>query len=330
MRQQDLDQKLQNYNIKSILLYGECRFNIDYYSRLISHRFSYEEKLKLYFDEYTHEDGLKHLKQSSLFGDNNILIVKLDSSLGAKEIREIIDITLSNQSSFFIYEFYEKESKKGESKKIVDIFNKYKNPLVAQVRFFKPFYNQAIALLRKKATRLNIQIQQPQLEYLYTFFDQELSFSASELDKLAILGTPISNKDIQRLAVNVSGVNHERLFISILKKRDVLSDIVKLIQEGEKEVQFIQRFASFVKDIFLYNTYIKLHGSANSKDIFGYSPPKHIEEPRINLAINVLDTLKIKNILNTLLADELQLKTNSKIDKEAQLLSTIIKVQGYL
>jgi DNA polymerase-3 subunit delta len=129
-------------------LYGECRFYIDYYSRLIAHRFGYEEKLKLYFDEYDQEQALNHLKQSSLFGDNNLLVIKVDSSIGTNEIKAIIDATLHHDNSFFIYEFYEKETKKGESKKLADIFKKYKSPQVEEVRFFKPFYNQAMQLIK--------------------------------------------------------------------------------------------------------------------------------------------------------------------------------------
>jgi DNA polymerase-3 subunit delta len=298
---------------------------------LILSRFTSKEEIKFYYDEYDHDIATNHLKQSSLFGDNNLLIVKHNISLGVNLIKELIDITLKNKNSFFIYEFYEKQTLKTDAKKIANIFNQYKNKNVGEVRFFKPFYNNAIGILIKKASALKIDINRENIEYLYNFFDQDLALGMNELDKFSTSKEYINSKTIDRLSYNVSGINYQKLFICIFKKENVIIKIKKLIQEGQKEVLFIQRLSSFVKELFLYHSYIHINGYVDSKEILGYKPPRFIEEPKVALVNKELKNIKtIQKILNQLQKDELLLKTNPKGDKESILLSTIIKIQGFL
>ena len=86
-------------------------------------------------------------------------------------------------------------------------------------------------------------------------------------------------------------------------------------------------FQNFLRQLFLFSSYIRLHGQIDSKEILGYKLPPKIEAQRVQLAIKIK---AYPQIFLELQECEYQLKTAQSIDKETLLFSCLIKIQGYL
>ena len=81
MRRQDLDQALSRNNApKVIMLYGESHFLIERYTKLLSN-IADASVLSLYHSEYDFSQAKNHLSQGSLFGDQNLLIIKNEKKI---------------------------------------------------------------------------------------------------------------------------------------------------------------------------------------------------------------------------------------------------------
>jgi len=313
-----------NHKLNSILFFGESKFYIDYYSKLISNRYDSDLILKMYFEEYDYEQAYNHLAQSSLFGGDNVLIIKSDKVINTNEIKKLISVTNSKDNSFFIYQYLG-----SNHQKLSKNFNSKDNSVV-NIRFFNPYFSDAISILNSRAKSLNMRVDSYTIKYLYNFFAQDLGLAYNELNKLSTLEEELNSNVIDRLSYNLSTISAQAIFEDIITNKNVITDIVKLLEEGEDEIFFITSFSAFIKELFLFFAYIKLHGNINSKNILGYTLPKQIEQKRANLAIKTLKLKHYKLILNQLQADELILKSHSKIDKESFLISSIIKVQSLL
>lgn len=325
MYKNELESLIQSgHNFNSILLYGQSNFYIDYFSKYLASKFVEPSVLKVYYDEFDFEKSKNHLSQASLFGDLNLLIIKSDKQISTTQLSEIIQITKEHENSYFIYEFYS-----DSGSKLQNLF-KSRDKKVDFVRLFHPNFGEAISLLELKSKRLKIQIDRHTLEYLYNQYDQDIALSAKELEKLAVLEEEISPKVIDHVTYNLSMANMDKIFIDLLHKKDVSKEILRLLQEGENEIKIITSLTSFIKELFMFYAFITLKGYNSSKEILGYALPKQIEQLRGDLSIKKIKKDAYAKILKQLQADELYLKSHSKIEKESFLISSIIKIQNLL
>jgi len=95
-----------------------------------------------------------------------------------------------------------------------------------------------------------------------------------------------------------------------------------LLEEGANEVYLINQITSFVWQLYMFNSFIKINGYINSSDILGYKLPKTIEDERAKLAIKFQPEDYLK-ILNYLFEIELKLKSSSNIDNDSFLQTSL-------
>ena len=319
-----LDKLLPNYNLKSILLYGEEPYFIESYSKKIANIISSskENRLIFYFDEYEFKDAKRYLQESSLFGDINLLIIKHDKNLSKKELDSLIDICNKNQNSFFIYELYS-----NSAKNITKSFSKKKK--ADFVRFFKPNLYEATNIVKEFTKKRDIHIDEYSINHLLLSLDLNIKMAINELEKISIVNKNINKEDIDRLIYPLNSLNLEKFYVGLLNKKPILKILKQIEDEEINETRVILGLENFLRQLFLFHSYIKINGNFNSKEVLGYKLPPSIEKERVSLAIK----LKQKNFLEifkVLQDSELKLKTISNIDKKALLFSRLIKIQALL
>lgn len=301
---------------KSIALFGDSNFFIEHYAKKIAMQKASKEQIeRFYFDAYDFESAKRFISSGSLFGDVNFLIIKHTKMLPKIELQTLIDICEKNTNSFFIYEYYGEDRKKLSS-----IFKQ-------SVRFFKPNYNESREFLLKEAQQLTLDIGSYEVTHLLKLLDNNLELAINELAKLRILDKKIAINDIDALVYPMSASVLDTLIKDILLKREFIAKLKKILLQGESEVRILNFTSLFIHKLFLFHLYIKLHGHVDSKAILGYKLPKFIEEEFASLALKFKLT-QFQALFDTLLAGEFALKKATKADKEAILLSTLIKLQA--
>ncbi len=300
---------------KNILLFGDCNYLIEHYSTLILKTIDKSsEKLTFYFDEYDFKVAKNYLSQSSLFGDKNLLVLKIDEKLPKDEVETLINLSNKIEDSYLIIEFYGKDFK--------TINGYFKNNFV---RFFKPNLYEALYFLQEKAQKLKLNIDKYALEHLMATQNFDLSLAMNELEKFAILDRKITITDIDRLSFGLGELNLDDLIISIFDKKSFFDDL-KIILEKEDEMRVVIAISSFMNTIFMFRLFFEINGFFDSKDVLGYKLPSQIEAQRFQIAKKI--NLKSFNLIfEHLQKSELLLKTESKIDKSSILYSILIKLQ---
>ena len=91
----------------------------------------------------------------------------------------------------------------------------------------------------------------------------------------------------------------------------------------------LSHFAGFVQQLLLFKSALHLNNTVNEASFLGFKLPPMIKNERQQLVASYsLKTLRA--ILNILLKLELQLKSNTKLAKDALLLATLIKIKTKL
>jgi len=325
MYKRELDQRLQQALPKALLLYGEnsylIDFYIEYYLRTLQ---AEEERLSLYFDEWDFAQAKNYLSQSSLFGGTNLLIVKHDKKIPKKELDTLITLANKNSDNYFLFGF------SGEARNAKEMQRSFTEKQGGVwVRFFEPNIREGVEILQEKARRIHLDIDYFALQHLMLLLNNNLALCSNELDKLAILGTKITSKDIDRLVYSTAPLAMEQFLTHLFEKKPIMEMIETLLELGEDESTLLRSTQRFVNEIFLFNAYIKLHGTPNSKEILGYKLPPKIEESKARLAMRVKPAALL-NICEHLLESELEMKRPHGINKETLLYGTFIKMQRYL
>ncbi len=327
MYKKEFEKELQGpFPYKSVLLYGESDFFIDFYGEKIAKRWgSKEERLSFYFDEYDFSSAKNFISQASLFEENNILIVKHDKKIPKKEIDTLIELCNKNKKSFFLFQFYGDDQK---AKDISKSFTKKKNAIF--VRFFKPYLKEAIDILSQKAKEKNISIERYALEHLYFLQNEDLSLAATELEKLSLLDKKIDIKDIEQTVYGLGNISLEDFIEKVLRKENIKEPLLKIMESGAGDpVSIINALENYVTQLFMFHIYIKIYGKIDAKEITGYNMPPFIAQKRAELSIKI-PLQKYKEMLNFLTEVELKLKNSQNIEKNSLLFSSLIKFQTFL
>ncbi len=325
MYQREFDQRLKYALPKAVLLYGENDYLIDdYIDTYIKQTDAKESMLSLYHDEWNFEQAKGFLSQTSLFGGTNLMVVKSDKKIPKKELDSLIALANKSTDNYFIFGY---AGLAKDAKSMQSAFTDKKGGI--WVRFFEPNIRDGIAILQQKAQAIRLDIDHYALQHLMLVLNNNLALCVNELDKLAILGTKITGKDIDRLVYSTAPLATEQLLIDLFNKKPITATITKLLEIGEDEASLLRSTQYFVNQIFLFHAYIKINGHVDSAAILGYKLPKQIEEQKAQLALRVKSASLLK-IYEHLLESELRIKKAPTTQKEVLVYSMLIKLQGYL
>lgn len=325
MYQREFDQRLKQALPKAVLLYGENNYLIDYYIDMyIKKTDAKDSMLSLYHDEWSFEQAKNFLSQTSLFGGTNLVVVKHEKKIPKKELDVLVELANKNVDNYFIYGY---AGAAKDAKSMQAAFTDKKGG--AWVRFFEPNVREGIIVLQQKAQEIKLDIDHYALQHLMLILNNNLALCANELDKLAILGTKVTGKDIDRLVYSTAPLATEQLLIDLFNKKPITATITKLLDLGEDEASLLRSTQYFVNQIFLFHAYIKLNGHVDSAAILGYKLPKQIEEQKAQLALRVKSASLLK-IFEHLLESELLIKKAPATQREVLMYSMLIKLQGYL
>lgn len=311
----------------AMFLYGACFYQIGHFGDKIVHLWSdgVDESMNFYFDAYDFSAIKNYLSQSSLFGDKNIAVIKTEKLIAKKELDILVQICQKTQNSYLLLQNYKEEKKtvnmsKSFSKKNGGDF----------VRFFKPNMGEAMQMLNDEARKKGLNVQGYALNYLYQAQNEDLSLAINELDKLSILEKEITKKDIDSLVYGLGEVGLESFISSLIDKKDVRENFKVLLEGGHyNHVEIINALQKYIIQLYLFHLYVKINGNIDIKSILGYNLPRDLATLRSNQCMRI-NPQTFKNLLEALALSEYKIKTDSKLDKDAYLLSVILKIQSIL
>ena len=325
MYQREFNQRIRQALPKAVLFYGENDYLTDHYIEHYKKTLDAKESmLSLYFDEWDFEQAKNFLSQTSLFGGTNLLVVKHDKKIPKKELDALIELANKNSDNYFLYGY---AGSAKDAKSMQSAFSEKKGGI--WVRFFEPNIRDGLSILQQKAQKIGLDIDHYALQHLMLLLNNNLALCANELQKLAILESKVTSKDIDRLVYSTAPLATEQLLIDLFNKKPITATIGKLLELGEDEASLLRSTQYFVNQIFLFHAYIKLHGQVDSAAILGYKLPKQIEEQKAQLALKVKSASLLK-IFEHLLESELMIKQAPPTQREVLLYSMLIKLQGYL
>ena len=274
-----------------LLFYGD-NFYLQVYQDKIEEKFKNENVLKLYFDEFDFNIAKAHLLESSLFGGQNILIIKTDK---LKDIEKLKNYTKSS----YCFIFYTGNKK----------INLKKQEFV---RFFTPSFKEIMEHINELATKENVTISQEAKNFLAKSI--EAQFLKEEIKKLAVYKNEISVNDVKELVFLYKEESFEELFIKILNNEEFFENIKSMIETVDYK-RIIPAFINYITNLYLIHLYIKKTGNSKLKPLLGYQLPFDIETNRVKLAMKFKEA-DFKKMLDYLLNKELLMRSSDK-EKEA-------------
>jgi len=290
MYKKDFDKlnKLPNYCV----FFGN-NFYLDLYENKILEKFKDSNLLKLYFDEYDYELAKTHLRESSLFGGENVLILK--HSKIPQNIEKLIDIVNDGYLFFFYY---------GNKKPAA-----FKNSFV---RFFEPSIRDLIQYLSEFEKEYNVKISHEAKMHLIN--TTEPSFLKKEIEKISNYTDNITVEVVKSLVFEYKEESFEELFVKMLQGKEFYEGLKDFLETNDYK-RIIPALIRFIRDLYTYNLYIKKTGNASLEGLLGYKLPMHINKQRVDLAVKFKEK-DYYNLLNFLLNKELEMR-NSEKNKEA-------------
>jgi len=323
MKRQELDGLIrQNKAPNAVMLYGESHFLIDRYIRLLSN-IENSNTLTLYHDEYDFTAAKAHLSQGSLFGDRNILIIKSEKKVLKNDLSALLELVKKNPDNIFIYGYLGTDFKKSATA----AFNAKSGGV--GIRLFTPFDSEAKNILLEEAKTMGIDMQHYSASYLLETQNNDLMLAFNELGKLQILQRPITTKEIDELVFGMGEVKTDQLINTLLDKKDFRMQLQRILESGQDEIRIITALSSHIAQLYLFYISIKISGAVDSLRVLGYKLPLRIEKERARQSIR-LKQEQYMEMLTLLVEMELKMKSPGAMDKNALLLSALIRLQGIL
>ncbi|AJC86396.1 DNA polymerase III subunit delta [Campylobacter sp. RM16704] len=319
MYKNQLQNLLNNDNFPNFfLLYGVDNFQIELYAKFIKDKYSFDESLKFYFEEYDFKQAYDYLSSASLFSEKKLLEIKTQKKIPNKELKQLVEICQKSQDNYFLLEIYDEISKQNEVEKIFN--NNF-------CRFYKVnSAKEGIELLTLKAKELNIDITQNALFTLFYNFNENLYLAANELNKFS--GLNIDEKIIQEHCYSLSTISFESFFDNLMKNKDLRKDLENILDNYNEIALINALYANFLR-LFKIVLYIKVYGNLDLKEILGYAPPISVAQNLQKQAF-MIKIPQYKNIFTALCNCEYELKTNSKIEKKEFLVATLLQISSIL
>ncbi|MBE0515014.1 DNA polymerase III subunit delta [Sulfurimonas sp.] len=320
MYKSELDKHIQNSSLSnSFILYGESSFLIDRYTQMLTN-VPDASIAKFYHDEYNFASAKAHLSQASLFGGQNVLIIKSEKKVPKKELEILIEYCEKNKENIFVYAYY------GDDHKTYA-----KAPAKTKtmcVRFFHPNQGEATFILSQVAREKNVNVDNRSLTHLLSIHNWDVALACNEIEKLKIYDRAITTKDIDNLVFGLAEVNIESFINKILNKKDFKTDLGSMLEHGEDEIRLLTAITSYMTQLYMFHIYIRINGAPNALEILGYPAPKFVVDSKAAMSIKIKPQTYYK-LHELLLESELKMKS-SHVDKGAILLSTLIRVQQLL
>jgi DNA polymerase-3 subunit delta len=322
MYKKEFDVMLANKKIsRAIMLYGACDYQLSLLENEILKSWGEGEVLKFYFDEYDFKSVKAYLSQSSLFGDKNIVLLKLEKSPPQKEVEELVRLCEKNDINHLLFVFYGEDAK---AKDIAKAFGK------SFVRVFKPDPNEAVKFLSLEARKINLNISGFVLRHLYAIQNENLALSVSELVKLSLLNKEISSADVDSLVFGMGNIDMETFISKLLNGENIIQLYKTISQDGAiNETALINIMQKHIFTLFLFHSYIKMNGKADAIEILGHPLPPNVLAQKRD-AVTRLKTTHFAKLAQLIANAEYALKTNSNLDKESFMTATLLEIQDYL
>lgn len=324
MYKKDFISLLNSPNIPNFfLLYGAESYQVEFYTNELLGKFDKENMLSLYFDDYSFNLAISHLSEPSLFANSNLLHIKNDKKIPAKDAKELIAQCQNNPNNIFILELHE-----GDEKILTDIKKQFGSNFV---RFFPPSSASEVnQILSNHAKILGLNIDSQSLLYIYNLQNENLYLSASELNKLASIGVRFSLDEIKERVYALNGIGFDVLFDKIINKKNINSDYFEFINDSSfNEIALLNMLFRAFHRLYLIHSSIKTSGKFDPKTVLGYAPPPQIINKLQSQAI-IIKTEQYTQIFKFLNEIEFDLKCKNSIDKECYLLSALLNLQDIL
>ncbi|QCD45265.1 DNA polymerase III subunit delta [Campylobacter mucosalis] len=326
MYRRELENNLISNKISNhFLLFGADEYQIELFAKEILAIYVNQDSnlMSMYFDEYDFETAKSHLSENSLFGGDNVLHIKNDKRIPAKELKELVGLSIKDSSKKILFEFYE-----ADMKNILDAQKIFGQNFA---RFFKPSTpDEAVDLLSRSASKIGLNITRNALYELFFIHNENLYLAASELQKLSSLNTHIDQDMIRQLVFGLGGVSFDDFFNKLVSLKDIRGDFFIYEQDlNFNEILLINSLYKAFFRLFKLHSYVKINGRFDVKQTLGYAPPKNIEDALKKQSLS----LKIQTYTDIFVAlnlAEFELKTNSKLQKSIYLLSTLLNLQNII
>lgn len=322
MYKSELDNHIKNRSVSnSFVFFGESSYLIDMYTKMLT---NIEEAniLTFYYDEYDFSSAKSHLSQASLFGDRNILIIKSEKRVPKRELDILLDFCEKNRENIFVYAYY------GSDHKAYNTKTAFKGKSTMAVRFFNPKDYEAQNILLSVAQERGVDIDKYAIAHLLQVHNSDIALASNELEKLGILGRTITTKDISNLVYGLAAVNLDSFIKTVIQKKDFKLDLQNILEHGEDEIRILTAITAYFTQLYMFNIYIRVNGAPNAVEILGYNAPKFVVDEKAALAIKIKPAT-FSALHELLLESELKMKS-SNVDKNAILLSTLIRLQKLL
>jgi len=316
----ELDKHIQNGSLSnSFILFGESAFLIDRYTALLTN-IPDASIAKFYHDEYDFSSAKAHLSQASLFGDQNVLIIKSEKKIPKKELETLIEYCEKNRENIFVYAYF------GDDHKAYAKAPANTNTMC--VRFFNPNQGEAIFTLSQVAREKNVNIDKQSISHLLAIHNWDVALASNEIDKLKVYDQAITIKDIDNLVFGLAEVNIENFINKVLNKKDFKADLESMLDHGEDEIRVLTAITSYITQLYMFHIYIRMNGAPNAMDILGYPAPKFVVDAKAAMSIKIKPHTYYK-LHELLLTSELKMKS-AHVEKGAILLSTLLRAQQLL
>ena len=332
MYKKDFDTYLASRTPKAALLYGESDFLIQMYSKKITNALNVVPEV-FYYADYNLESVMSILSQSSLFGDAQVVVLKLDKKLDSKHIKPITNALKNNQNSAIIIEFYQAENK--SSAQYARDFKAFSASLhtesgdlsgVVDVRFFIPNARESLDCLRTKANELGILINNQNLQIILDMHNNDIALACAELSKFNIIEGEVSKKNIEFLCYGLGSVGIDELLERIFSKKSPFLVFEKMLESGLDEMGLMRDMEEYFNKLFLFFAYARANGKIEPKEILGYAPPNLISDEYKRRCLQVRSEegyLEIFKLLGKWRNELMQ-------GKKSISLQSLIKIQGFI
>ena len=317
MYKNEFDKNFNNNIIyNAYMFYGASEYLVQSYSSKVANSLG-DEVTKVYFDEYDFNYCYDTLSQSSLFSSSNILLIKTLKRIPKKDVDRLIDACRVNSDSKVIFCCIGDANFKDMAKSFTSKTSS------VEVRFYPPYDNEAINILAAEAKANNLNIDHQTLAFLYNMHQKDISLCVGDISKLSILqGEIITSKTINQHCFGLGAVDIEEFLVNLFNGVNINKDLYYLLEEGINAIQLLNRITTFAQTLFMINSYLKLYGELNIREIWGYPLPKQIAQTQAQIATKYKqdDFVYMLNFLQEL---ELELKSSKISDIDIYLQSKL-------
>ncbi|MCK4974440.1 MAG: hypothetical protein KAR81_04235, partial [Sulfurimonas sp.] len=241
MYKNELDKHIQNNSISnSFVFFGESGFLIDTYTEKLTN-IEDASLLKFYHDEYDFNSAKAHLSQASLFGGQNILIIKSEKKVPKKDLDTFIDFCEKNPDNIFVYAYYG-----SDHKTYTKAFSKTNT---MSVRFFNPNQGEAIFTVAQLAREKQVNIDNFTITHLLNIHNGDVALACNEIDKFKVYDRAITTKDIDNLVFGLAEINIDDFIKKILNKKDFKIELQNILEHGEDEIRVITAITAYLTQL---------------------------------------------------------------------------------